>query len=40
MLRKKRTLKLKKKKKKEVHYIQRKHPHVSLRNFVAPSNIS
>ena len=35
---KKRTLKLKKKK--EVHYIQRKHPHVSLRNFVAPSNIS
>ena len=36
---KKRTLELKKKKK-EVHYIQRKHPHVSLRNFVAPSNIS
>ena len=35
---KKRTLKLKKKK--EVHYIQRKYPHVSLRNFVAPSNIS
>ena len=40
MLRKKKDAKIKKKKKKEMRYIQRKHPHVSLRNFVAPSNIS